>query len=85
VFLGPSPGWCHALAPSDRALLHYGVNPTPSPREIEPAEIEHLESAGFDDQAIHDTSAIAADYAFVNRIADGLGVEFEQGAAFGGT
>jgi alkylhydroperoxidase family enzyme len=33
---------------------------------------------GFDDRAIHDICAITAYYAFVNRIADGLGVELES-------
>jgi len=36
-----------------------------------------VRDAGFGDQAIHDICAITACYAFVNRIADGLGVELE--------
>jgi alkylhydroperoxidase family enzyme len=39
--------------------------------------IQRLRTAGFDDRAIHDVCAIAAYYGFVNRIADGLGVELE--------
>lgn len=37
-----------------------------------------LRGAGFDDRAIHDICAVTAYYAFVNRIADGLGVELEE-------
>jgi alkylhydroperoxidase family enzyme len=33
--------------------------------------------SGFDDEGIHDACAIIAYFAFVNRIADGLGVELE--------
>ncbi len=66
-----------ALAPSDRAMLDYAMKLTLTPREIELADIERLRNAGFDDRAIHDICAIAAYYAFVNRMADGLGVELE--------
>jgi uncharacterized peroxidase-related enzyme len=66
-----------ALAPGDRAMLDYAMKLTLTPREIELPDIERLRRGGFDDRAIHDVCAIAAYYAFVNRIADGLGVELE--------
>ena len=65
------------LAPADRAMLDYALKLTHSPSEIGAADIEHLRGVGFDDRAIHDACAIAAYYAFVNRIADGLGVDLE--------
>jgi uncharacterized peroxidase-related enzyme len=65
------------VAPADRAMLDYAVKLTRTPSEIGPADIERLRSAGFDDRAVHDICAIAAYYAFVNRVADGLGVELE--------
>jgi uncharacterized peroxidase-related enzyme len=65
------------LAPADRAMLDYAVKLTRTPSAINAADIERVRSAGFDDRAIHDVCAIAAYYAFVNRIADGLGVELE--------
>lgn len=40
-------------------------------------DVARLREAGFDDRAIHDICAITAYYAFVNRVADGLGVELE--------
>jgi uncharacterized peroxidase-related enzyme len=66
-----------ALAVADRAMLDYAMKLTHTPSEIEPADIQRLRTAGFDDHAIHDACAIAAYYGFVNRIADGLGVELE--------
>jgi uncharacterized peroxidase-related enzyme len=66
-----------ALAPADRVMLDYAMKLTQTPSEIEPADIQRLRTAGFDDHAIHDVCAIAAYYGFVNRIADGLGVELE--------
>jgi alkylhydroperoxidase family enzyme len=41
------------------------------------ADIDRLRGAGFDDRAIHDACAVIGYFAFVNRIADGLGVEME--------
>ena len=43
-------------------------------------DIGALRAAGLDDRAIHDACAIIAYFAFVNRIADGLGVELENAA-----
>jgi uncharacterized peroxidase-related enzyme len=65
------------VAPADRVMLDYAVKLTRTPSEIGPGDIELLRSAGFDDRAVHDICAIAAYYAFVNRVADGLGVELE--------
>lgn len=40
-------------------------------------DVEALRQHGFDDRAIHDLCAVVAYFAFVNRIADGLGVDLE--------
>jgi uncharacterized peroxidase-related enzyme len=66
-----------AVEPTDRVMLDYAIKLTRTPCEIGLADVERLRSAGFDDRAVHDICAIAAYYAFVNRIADGLGVELE--------
>lgn len=65
------------LAPADRALLDYALKLTHAPASVTPADIDGLRLHGFDDRAIHDACCITAYYAFVNRIADGLGVELE--------
>lgn len=67
------------LSSTDRVMLDYVVKLTKSPSEIARRDVEGLRAVGFDDRAIHDICAISAYYAFVNRIADGLGVELEQG------
>ena len=41
-------------------------------------DVEQLRSQGLDDRGIHDICAITAYFAFVNRMADGLGVELEE-------
>lgn len=42
------------------------------------ADVSALREAGFSDSAILDINQIAGYYAFVNRLADGLGVELES-------
>lgn len=66
-----------ALAPEDKIMLDYAVKLTRTPGAIGPADVQRLRAEGLDDRAIHDVCAIAAYYAFVNRIAEGLGVELE--------
>ena len=65
------------LSPADRAMLEYAVLVTERPSSVTAADVERLREAGFDDRAIHDICAITGYYAFVNRIAHGLGVELE--------
>ncbi len=59
-------------------MLDYVVKLTRVPHTISETDIKALRAAQFDDRAIHDICAITAYYAFVNRIADGLGVELEE-------
>ncbi len=66
------------LSSMDRVMLDYVVKLTKTPSEIARQDVEGLRVVGFDDRAIHDICAITAYYAFVNRIADGLGVELEE-------
>lgn len=61
----------------DRVMLDYVVKLTKTPSEVVRQDVEGLRAVGFEDRAIHDICAITAYYAFVNRIADGLGVELE--------
>ena len=65
------------LSAADRAMLDYVIKLTQRPNEVIAEDVESLRRQGFDDRAIHDICAITAYFAFVNRIADGLGVELE--------
>jgi alkylhydroperoxidase family enzyme len=58
-------------------MLDYVLKLTVAPGTVTAADAATLRATGFDDRAIHDICAIAAYYAFVNRLADGLGVELE--------
>lgn len=67
------------LPPTDRALLAYIDKLTRTPGAMDKTDAESLRMAGFDDAAIHDAAAVCGYFAFVNRLALGLGVELEEG------
>lgn len=67
------------LEDADRAMLDYAAKLTRDPASIEEGDVTALRDAGFDDAAILDVCQVAAYYAYVNRLADGLGVELEDG------
>ncbi len=65
------------LSPADRAMLDYAAKLTLEPWNMARTDVERLREVGFSDAAILDISQITAYYNFVNRLADGLGVELE--------
>lgn len=58
-------------------MLTYAVKLTHRPGEMERADVDALRSAGFSDRDVLDIAEVVAYYAYVNRIADGLGVAVE--------
>jgi len=67
-----------ALSPADRAMLDYAVKLTLEPWNMVEEDVQALRVAGFSDAAILDINQVTGYYAFVNRLADGLGVELED-------
>jgi uncharacterized peroxidase-related enzyme len=67
-----------APAAADRVMLEYASKLSETPGDMTEDDVTTLRAHGYDDRAIHDICAITAYYAFVNRIADGLGVELED-------
>jgi uncharacterized peroxidase-related enzyme len=65
------------IPPAERALLDYAVKLTREPWTITAEDIAALRAAGWSDSAILDLNLVASYFAFVNRIADGLGVPLE--------
>lgn len=66
------------LDDQDLIMLAYVEKLTIDPEHISSKDILSLRRTGFDDRAIHDICTIAAYFNFVNRIADGLGVDLEE-------
>jgi uncharacterized peroxidase-related enzyme len=67
-----------ALSPRERAICDYAVKLTRTPGEMAERDVQALREAGLADADILDTCQIAAYYNYVNRMADGLGVELED-------
>jgi uncharacterized peroxidase-related enzyme len=67
------------LGAADAAMLAYAAKLTRAPARVAEEDVSALRSAGFDDAAILDICQVTAYYNYVNRLADGLGVELESG------
>jgi alkylhydroperoxidase family enzyme len=65
------------LSQADVAMLHYAQNLTVDAPSIDENDITGLRELGFSDRAILEINLAAAYMNFVNRIAQGLGVELE--------
>jgi len=59
-------------------MLDYAVKLTKTPWEMEEEDVDKLRKEDFSDAAILDINQITGYYNFVNRLADGLGVELES-------
>lgn len=63
---------------ADVAMLEYAAKLTREPWTVERADVDRLRRHGFSDAGVLDIAQVAAYFAFVNRLADGLGVELED-------
>lgn len=63
---------------ADQALIAFSLKLTRDPSSIGKEDIDQLREHGFDDRAIHDAVQVISYFNFVNRVADGLGVELEK-------
>ena len=66
------------LNPADRAMLDYTDKLTRAPWDMREGDVAALREVGFSDRAILDIAQVVAYYAYVNRIADGLGLQLES-------
>jgi alkylhydroperoxidase family enzyme len=62
------------LLPADRAMLDYVTKVTKDATRVSPQDHERLRSVGFDDRGILQITLIASWFAYINRVADALGV-----------
>ena len=58
-------------------MLGYAVKLTQEPWNVEEADVQELRDAGFSNAGILEIVQVTGYYAYVNRLADGLGVELE--------
>ena len=59
-------------------MLGYAVKLSLEPWNMEEADVQELRDAGFSNAGILDIVQVIGYYAYVNRLADGLGVELES-------
>lgn len=62
---------------ANQAMLTYAEKLTLRPWNMVEGDVIKLRDVGFSDAAILDINQVTGYYAFVNRLADGLGVELE--------
>jgi len=60
----------------DRAMLDYAIKLTKAPSSVSESDIENLRSNGFSDEEILNINLVTSYFNLVNRVAEGLGVEF---------
>ena len=58
-------------------MLGYAVKLSLEPLNMEAADVQELRDAGFSNAGILDIVNVTGYYSYVNRLADGLGVELE--------
>jgi uncharacterized peroxidase-related enzyme len=79
LFAGIEADWRSvALSDKRRAMLTYAIKLTDTPGEMERADVDALRTAGFTERDVLDITEVVGYYAYVNRIADGLGVQIES-------
>lgn len=66
-----------APTPRLRALLQYAERLSLQPASVTAEHVQALREAGYDDRGIHDAAQVVAYFAYINRVADGLGVDLE--------
>jgi uncharacterized peroxidase-related enzyme len=60
-----------------RALCDFAVSLTRRPAGVELADVEAVRAHGWSDAAIHDAIQVIAYFNYINRVAEGVGIEPE--------
>lgn len=60
-----------------RALCNYAVKLSAAPATVGLEDADTLRAHGWNDAAIHDTIQVISYFNYINRVADGVGVEDE--------
>ncbi len=66
-----------ASTPRLRALLQYAERLARVPESADEDAVHDLRAHGLDDRAVHDLVQVVAYFSYINRVADGLGVDRE--------
>jgi uncharacterized peroxidase-related enzyme len=67
-----------AVQDQDRVMLEYAAKLAREPWTMSQDDVARLRNAGFSDRAVLEINLVTAYMSFVNRVAEGLGVELEE-------
>lgn len=65
------------LEPQDKAMIDFALKLTRAPSTVKSNDLERLERAGFSEEQVVDIVLITCTFNFMDRLADGLGVELD--------
>lgn len=65
------------LAPQDKAMVDFALKLTREPSSVKPEDFESLQHNGFSEEQALDIVLITCTFNFMDRLADGLGVELD--------
>ena len=67
------------LSPENQALCEFASKLTVAPTQMSEQDIIQLRNLGFCDQSIHDATQVISYFNYINRIADSLNIDLEDG------
>ena len=67
------------LDPQTKGMLEYAAKLTKNPTSMEKSDLERLRQLGLTDEQILSVVLITCNFNFMTRLADGLGVEVDDG------
>ena len=67
------------LDPQTKGMLEYAAKLTKNPTSMEKSDVERLRQLGLTDEQILSVVLITCNFNFMTRLADGLGVEVDDG------
>jgi uncharacterized peroxidase-related enzyme len=66
------------LPPRERAMVDYALKLTRTPWAMRPTDVASLRAQGFDDLGLLHIVAFTGWFNYINRMADGLGIELDN-------
>jgi len=65
------------LEPPDKAMIDFALKLTREPWTVKRDDVEFLQRSGFSEEQVVDIVLITCTFNFMDRLADGLGVELD--------
>jgi len=67
------------ISEKEKEMLDYAVKLTKKPASVKKEDLDRLREFDLSDRDILDLNQVVAYFNYVNRIAEGLGIELEEG------